>query len=96
MLQIYQKDKVIPNLHAWAQKQRFRKAKTARTGKETGKSTTSRILQHTSFSNWPNKEANKYSNGVEDLNVMISKIDLMVICRTSYATTSRIYISPST
>lgn len=27
MLQIYQKDKVIPNLHAWAQKQRFRKQK---------------------------------------------------------------------
>lgn len=26
-LQIYQKDKVIPNLHAWAQKQRFRKQK---------------------------------------------------------------------
>ena len=26
-LQIYQEDKVIPNLHAWAQKQRFRKQK---------------------------------------------------------------------
>lgn len=41
MLQIYQKDKVIPNFHAWTQKQRFRKQKLPEL--ETGKSTTSGI-----------------------------------------------------